>query len=112
VLDSIRNHSLTATRRVLTRDGRLILIGAPPGRWFVSFLGGFVKPFVVAPFVRQKLTFLIAQIRQADLALLGDLMASGKVAPIIDRREGLDAVPSAIHEVATRHARGKVVVVL
>lgn len=112
MLDSIRNHSLTATRRVLTRDGRLIVIGAPTGRWFVSFLGGLVKPLLVAPFVSQKVTFMVASIREADLALLGDLMESGKVAPVIDQREGLGAVPQAIRDVSTRHARGKVVVVL
>ena len=111
MLDSIRNHSLTAIRRVLTRDGGLIVIGAPPGRWFVSFLGGLVKPLLVAPFVSQKVAFLVANIRPADLALLGDLMASGQVTPVIDQREGLGAVPQAIRDVATRHARGKVVIV-
>jgi NADPH:quinone reductase-like Zn-dependent oxidoreductase len=55
---------------------------------------------------------LVANIRQADLALLGDLMASGTVTPVIDQREGLGAVPQAIRDVATRHARGKVVIVL
>jgi len=112
MLDSIRNHSLTATRRILMRDGRLVVIGAPTGRWFVSFLGGLVKPLLVAPFVTQKVTFLVANIRQVDLALLGGLMANGRVTPFIDRREGLGAVPQAIRDVATRHARGKVVIVL
>jgi NADPH:quinone reductase-like Zn-dependent oxidoreductase len=112
MLDSIRNHSLTAIRRILMRDGRLVVIGAPTGRWFVSFLGGLVKPLLVAPFVTQKVTFLVANIRQVDLALLGGLMANGRVTPFIDRREGLGAVPQAIRDVATRHARGKVVIVL
>jgi NADPH:quinone reductase-like Zn-dependent oxidoreductase len=110
VLDSIRNHPLLAIRRVLTREGRLVLIGAPPGHWFVTFLGGLVKPFIVAPFVSQKLTFMVANITQADLAALGDLMASGTLTPFIDPREGLASVPHAIRDVATRHARGKVVI--
>jgi NADPH:quinone reductase-like Zn-dependent oxidoreductase len=112
VLDPIRNHSLTGIRRALTRDGRLIVIGAPTGRWFVSFLGGLVKPLIVAPFVSQTVTLMVASIREGDLALLGDLMETGKVAPVIDERQGLGAVPQAIRDVATRHARGKVVVVL
>lgn len=112
MLDCICNHSLSARRRVLTRDGRLVLIGAPPGRWFVSMLAGLVKPLVVAPFVSQKLTIFVANICQADLAVIGELMASGKLTPMIDRREGLSAVPQAIHDVATRHVRGKVVIVV
>ena len=112
VLDSIRNHPLLAIRRVLTRDGRLIVIGAPTGRWFVTLVGGLVKPFVVSPFVSQKLTFMVANITQADLARLGDLMANGTLTPVIDQREDLASVPQAIRDVATRHARGKVVIVL
>jgi NADPH:quinone reductase-like Zn-dependent oxidoreductase len=110
MLDCICNHSLSARRRVLTRDGRLVLIGAPPGRWFVSMLAGLLKPLVVAPFVSQTLTIFVANISQTDLSFMGELMASGKVAPVIDRREGLSAVPQAIHDVATRHVRGKVVI--
>lgn len=112
LLDSIRNHSLSATRRVLTRDGRLILIGAPPGRFFITFLGGLVKPLVVAPFVSQRVAFLVANINRADLDAISELMAQGKVAPAIDLREGLQAVPRAIADVSTRHTRGKVVITL
>jgi len=35
-----------------------------------------------------------------------------RFAPVIDRREGLGAVPQALRDVATRHVRGKVVVVV
>jgi len=112
LLDCICNHSLSARRRVLTRDGRLVIVGAPPGRTFVGMLASLVKPLVVAPFVSQKLTFFVANICQPDLEILGELMASGKITPVIDRRKGLSAVPQAIHDVATRHVRGKVVVVV
>ena len=112
MLDCICNHSLAARRRVLTRTGRLVVIGAPPGRTFVGMLAGILTPLVVSPFVSQKLTVFMARAGQADLALLGDLMAKGTLTPVIDRREGLSAVPQAIHDVATRHARGKVVVVV
>jgi len=112
LLDCICNHSLSARRRVLTRDGRLVVVGAPPGRWFVGMLAGLVKPLVVSPFVSQELTIFVANICQPDLEILGELMASGKITPVIDRRKGLGAVPQAIHDVATRHVRGKVVIAL
>jgi NADPH:quinone reductase-like Zn-dependent oxidoreductase len=112
VLDCICNHSLSARRRVLTRDGRLVLIGAPPGRWFLGMLAGLVKPLLLAPFVSQKMTIFVTTMCQADLAVIGELMASGKLTPVIDRREGLSSVSQAIRDVATRHARGKVVIVV
>ncbi len=112
VLDCICNRALSATRRVLTRDGRLILVGAPPGRWFITMLARLMKPLVVAPFVRQKLTILLANITEVDLEAMGSLIASGKVMPVIDRREELTAVPQAVRDVAARHVRGKVVIVV
>lgn len=112
MLDCVCNRSLTARRRVMTRAGRMVLIGAPPGRWVVTMLAALLAPFVAAPFVSQKLTMFVARISQTDLAELGELIASGRLTPAVDRREGLDAVPAAMRDVATRHARGKVVVVV
>jgi NADPH:quinone reductase-like Zn-dependent oxidoreductase len=112
MLDCICNHPLSARRRVLTRDGRLVVIGAPPGRWFVGMLAEIVKPLVVSRFVSQTLTILVARMNEADLGVLGELLASGKVAPVIDRREGLAAVPQAVRDVAGRHVRGKAVIIV
>lgn len=69
-------------------------------------------PLAAAPFVSQKLTMFVARVSQADLAALGEWIASGALVPVIDRREGLNAIPHAMHDVAMRHARGKIVVVV
>ena len=47
---------------------------------------------------------------QADLLFLKDLIETGKVKPVIDRRYALREVPEAIRYVEQGHARGKVVV--
>jgi NADPH:quinone reductase-like Zn-dependent oxidoreductase len=112
MLDCICNHSLSARRGVLTRDGRLVVVGAPPGRWMITMLASLVQPLVVAPFVSQELTVFVANIRQADLVSLGELMASGALRAVIDRREGLAEVPNAVRDVAARHVRGKLVIVV
>jgi NADPH:quinone reductase-like Zn-dependent oxidoreductase len=54
----------------------------------------------------------LAQLKHADLALLGDYMQAGKVTPVIDRRYKLSEVPAAIRYLETGHARGKVVITL
>jgi NADPH:quinone reductase-like Zn-dependent oxidoreductase len=112
MLDCICNHSLAARRRVLKRTGRLVIIGAPPGRTFVGMLAGMLTPLIVSPFVSQKLVVFVASANPPDLAALAALMAKGTLTPVIDGREGLSAVPQAVHDVATRHARGKVVILL
>jgi NADPH:quinone reductase-like Zn-dependent oxidoreductase len=111
ILDCISNRSLSAMRRVLTREGRLVLVGAPSARTSLGMLASLLKPLVVGPFVSQKLAFFVANINQEDLAALAELMAAGTVTPVLDRREGLAAVPGAIRDVAARHVRGKVVIV-
>jgi len=47
---------------------------------------------------------------QKDLAILGDLVQTGKVKPVIDRTYKLSEVPAAIAYLEEGHARGKVVI--
>jgi NADPH:quinone reductase-like Zn-dependent oxidoreductase len=43
---------------------------------------------------------------------MGDLMATGKVTPVIDKRYRLSEVPEAIRYLEEGHARGKVVIMV
>ena len=45
-----------------------------------------------------------------DLTTLRELMESGKVTPVIDRRYTLNEVPDAIRYLEEGHARGKIVI--
>ena len=47
---------------------------------------------------------------ESDWAFMRELLESGKVAPVIDRRYTLDTVPEALQYVGEGHARGKVVI--
>jgi NADPH:quinone reductase-like Zn-dependent oxidoreductase len=47
---------------------------------------------------------------ESDWAFMRELLESGKVAPVIDRRYTLDNVPEALQYVGEGHARGKVVI--
>jgi NADPH:quinone reductase-like Zn-dependent oxidoreductase len=47
---------------------------------------------------------------QADLQVLADLLGTGKLTPVIDRRYALAQVPEAIKYLEEGHARGKVVI--
>jgi NADPH:quinone reductase-like Zn-dependent oxidoreductase len=47
---------------------------------------------------------------QEDLAILEELFAADKVAPVIDRRYPLREVPEALRYLEEGHARGKVVI--
>ena len=47
---------------------------------------------------------------QADLQVLAELVATGKVRPVIDNTYRLNKVPDAIGYLKAGHARGKVVI--
>jgi NADPH:quinone reductase-like Zn-dependent oxidoreductase len=60
----------------------------------------------------KKSRFFVARIDRTDLGLLQDLVAAGKVVPVIDRRYPLSEAAEAIRYLDEGHARGKVVVTM
>jgi NADPH:quinone reductase-like Zn-dependent oxidoreductase len=110
ILDNVGNHSLLEYRRVLNPNGHYVMVGGPnKGDWIGPLMGG-IKAMLLSPFVSQKFGMMLAEFNQNDLTLLGELMQSGKVTPVIDRRYSLSEVPQAIQYLEEGHARGKVVI--
>lgn len=102
-------HPLHAYRRALRPNGRYVVIGGAIPQIFQGMLLGPLLSRVG----RQKMGFMgIAKPNQKDLVFIGELLAAGKVAPIIDRHYPLRAVVEAINYVGAGHARGKVVITL
>ena len=112
VVDNVGNRSLSECRRVLKPKGTFVLVGGG-GANEQGLIGPMAKPLklmLVSPFVSQKMGMILAELNHDDLALLADLMQSGKVKPVIDRTYKLDQVPDAIRYLEQGHARGKVVI--
>lgn len=55
-------------------------------------------------------TVLMAEPNRADLAIVGEFLASGDVTPVIDRCYSLEEVPKAIAYLETGRAIGKVLI--
>ena len=109
IIDMVGNHGLLANRKALEPDGILVMVGGAKGNWLAPLMGP-IKALVLSPFVDQELGMILAQLRQDDLAILGDLMQAGKVTPVIDRRYRLREIPAAIRYSEEGHARGKIVI--
>jgi D-arabinose 1-dehydrogenase-like Zn-dependent alcohol dehydrogenase len=71
-----------------------------------------LKSFVLSPFVSQKLVTALARPNKDDLITMRELMATGKVKPVINKCYSLSQVPEAIRYLAKGHAQGKVVITL
>ena len=109
LFDLIGNHSLLARRSVLTPQGICVMAGGPTGRWKMGLARG-IRAYVLSMFASQKLVTCLAKANKADLTSIFELMKTGKVTPVIDRRYSLSEVPAAIRYLETGHARGKVVI--
>jgi NADPH:quinone reductase-like Zn-dependent oxidoreductase len=102
--------SPAACRRALTPTGTLLpTSGDSKGRW-IGPVDRMIKAAALSPFVRQRLVMFLAKRSGEDLRAMTELIASGTVAPVIDRTYPLSEVPEAMRHLETGRARGKIVV--
>ncbi len=110
LFDSVGNQSLSACRRVLTPQGILVMVGAPSNASLRGLLAKLNGALMLSWFISQKLVPFVARSNKEDLTILGELMATGKLTSVIDRRFILSEVPEALRHLEEGHARGKVVI--
>jgi NADPH:quinone reductase-like Zn-dependent oxidoreductase len=106
--DCIGNRSVSECRRVLKPGGLCVMVGGPKEPW--PLMGRLARALVSSLFVKPKFVMFVARRREEDLALLRDLMAAGKLTPVVDRCYNLSQVREALRYQAEGHARGKVIV--
>jgi NADPH:quinone reductase-like Zn-dependent oxidoreductase len=111
-VDCVGNHSLSACRRVLDRKGIYVMVGAPNNASLIGLVARLMGALVSSLFGSQKMVTFLARSNREDLTLIGELIATGKVTPVIDRRYRLSEVPEAFRYLEEGHARGKVVITL
>jgi len=110
IIDNVGNHTLSELRHVLAPNGTLVIVGGPSDNSWLGPLTTSVKAYMVSPFVKQKMSFMLAQANKDDLNVLRDLMQAGKVTPVIDRRYPLAETAQAISYLEQGHAKGKVII--
>jgi NADPH:quinone reductase-like Zn-dependent oxidoreductase len=109
ILDNVEAQPLAAVRRVLTPTGTLIPNSGHGGRW-LGPLGRIVTARLLSGFTRQHLRPFTSVGKRQDLLTLADLLATGKVTPLIDRSYPLDEAADALRYIAAGHTRGKVAI--
>ena len=93
----------------MTDSGTLVIVGGQGGNW----IGPLIRPlaaFFLGPFVDQNFAMFLARMKKDDMLVLADMMASGKITSVIDRRYALAEVPDAIRYSETGRARGKIII--
>ena len=88
------------------------MVGAPHDPSTMDLLWPIIKAPLLSLFSSQKAVMFIAKPSQDDLTLMGELISTGKVRPIIDKSYTLDETSDAVRHVEEGHARGKVIITL
>jgi NADPH:quinone reductase-like Zn-dependent oxidoreductase len=99
------HHSIFDYRRLLAEDGVYVAAGGGLFQIFEAFALGPV----LSRMGRKKMGFFLTKVTRKDLDFMKDLLESGKVVPVVDRRYRLSEAADALGYLAEGHARGKIV---
>jgi len=102
----VGHHSIFDFKRALTPKG--IFVGS------TNATGLIFQVMLLGPFISMtggnKMVLLMAKESQEDLVYMRELIESGKVVPVIDRRYPFNEVAEAVRYYGEGHSRGKVVI--
>jgi NADPH:quinone reductase-like Zn-dependent oxidoreductase len=111
LLDIAGSKSWSECRRVLAPRATFVAVGGS-----VHTVWGGVQTLKHLAGVRlasigssRRAVLFITKVNSPDLRFLSDLLGSGQLTAVIDRRYALDDVVAAFHHMGEGHARGKIV---
>jgi NADPH:quinone reductase-like Zn-dependent oxidoreductase len=110
LFDVAGNRSWLACRRVLDPHARLVLVGGPKKNPLLGPVGHMVRLKLASLLGRRKAVFFIAKFNRPDMDILRELVESGQVRPVIERRYDLSEVPEALRYMGEGHVRSKLVI--
>jgi NADPH:quinone reductase-like Zn-dependent oxidoreductase len=111
MLDIAGSQPFLRYRRVLTPNATVVQVGAKMKNAALGPLPFIVKSRLTALGRSQSLKFFIAKINKDDLLLFGELLESGRMKSVLDRRFDLTQVADAVNYLGEGHSRGKNVIV-
>jgi len=115
VLDIAGSHSFRRCRRVLAPRGTYVGVGAAAIQHgtggVLRAIGHFLGTRAASVVGNQRVvTLFIASLTRESMELLAELMADGRVTPVIDRRFSFSEVAAALEYMNEGHARAKVAI--
>ena len=110
LLDVAGSKSWSQLRRVLTPNAIVVIVGAQKRKVFGPI--GHIVRLRVTSLLRgsQKAVFFIAKTNRADMEILRELLETGKVKSVVDRKYELAKTADAFRYLGEGHARGKIIV--
>ena len=111
IVDAGASRSLSAMKRVLTPEGRIVMVAPGRGNW-VGPIVRIVGAAVTTRLGRQSVRPFLAPVSRENLLVLKELIESGKVTPVIDRTFLFSQLPDAVRYLEAGGVQGKVVITM
>lgn len=110
IVDTDSHHSIFRVRRALKPNGVYVTLGGESS----AIVSGLIVGPLISLFSDRWSGLMLwwKPMNAADVARLTELIAEGKLKPVIDRRYPLSQVVDALRHVEDGHARGKVVITM
>jgi NADPH:quinone reductase-like Zn-dependent oxidoreductase len=111
VIDVAGSRPWSRCVRVMEPGATLVITGASAhvrSAW--RMLGHMAATRLAAVPGSRRATFFVARVRGDDLSLLGEMLAAGRIRPVLDDRYPLHEVAAACRQLSEGHARGKIVI--
>ena len=112
LFDVAGNRSWRACTRALTAHGTIVLVGGPKKNPLLGPLGHIVRLKIASLLGSRRAAFFIAKFNRPDMDVLRELVESGHVRPVIERRYDFGDVPEALRYMGEGHVRSKLVVTI
>lgn len=98
-------------KRVLKPDAIFVFAGGPRTP-LVGPVSLMIKLKIAMLGASQKFAFFIAQFNREDMNILRDMLAAGKIKPIVEKTYPLEKVSDAMRHLGAGHAQGKIVITM
>jgi NADPH:quinone reductase-like Zn-dependent oxidoreductase len=112
IVDIAGNPRLSRLRRALNPHGTVVLTGGEDGGNLTGGMTRQLRALALSPFVGQRLTMFVGNVRTADLQRLAALVRDGRLTPSLHRTYPLDQAPDAMRRLGSGEARGKVAITI
>lgn len=108
IVDIAGNRPVSRLRKALAPGGTLAIVGGTGGRWTMGF-GRTIGGVLLGRFVRQRIVAVLSAANREDLGVLADLMATGKLRPLVQPTEPLDSAAEVVEMVGAGHGAGTMI---
>ena len=109
MLDVAGSRSWGKCARVLKKGATVVLIGGSKSSALTGPLGHLGRMLARGKVSSRSVAFFIAKFNKADMAVLAELLETGKMRSVVERTYDLDEVHDALRLMGEGHVQGKLV---